>query len=58
MVMNDISARVLKMEEMKLNLGPAKGKHFATAIGPWLVTPDELEQCNLKFHPRMEINMI
>jgi fumarylacetoacetate (FAA) hydrolase len=30
------------MEEMKLNLGPAKGKDFATAIGPWLVTSDEL----------------
>ena len=43
MVMNDLSARVLQMEEMKLNLGPAKGKDFATAIGPWLVTPDELE---------------
>jgi len=34
----------LQMEEMKLNLGPAKGKDFATAIGPWLVTPDEFEQ--------------
>jgi fumarylacetoacetate (FAA) hydrolase len=43
-IMNDLSARVLQMEEMKLNLGPAKGKDFATAIGPWLVTPDELEQ--------------
>jgi fumarylacetoacetate (FAA) hydrolase len=43
-IMDDISARVLQMEEMKLNLGPAKGKDFATAIGPWLVTPDELEQ--------------
>jgi fumarylacetoacetate (FAA) hydrolase len=42
-VMNDLSARVLQMEEMKLSLGPAKGKDFATAIGPWLVTPDELE---------------
>jgi fumarylacetoacetate (FAA) hydrolase len=31
------------MEEMLLNLGPAKGKDFATAIGPWLVTLDELE---------------
>lgn len=41
-VMNDWSARVLQMEEMKLNLGPAKGKDFATCIGPWLVTPDEL----------------
>src|SRR5690606_13058308 len=43
MVMNDLSARTLQMEEMKLNLGPAKGKGFSTAIGPWLVTPDELE---------------
>ncbi|MET4080361.1 fumarylacetoacetate (FAA) hydrolase [Pedobacter sp. UYP30] len=43
MIMNDLSARRLQMEEMKLNLGPAKGKDFATAIGPWLVTPDELE---------------
>lgn len=41
-VMNDFSARALQMEEMKLNLGPAKGKDFATAIGPWLVTKDEL----------------
>jgi fumarylacetoacetate (FAA) hydrolase len=44
MIMNDLSARVLQMEEMKLNLGPAKGKDFATIIGPWLVTPDELEE--------------
>lgn len=43
MVMNDLSARTLQMEEMLLNLGPAKGKDFATVIGPWLVTPDELE---------------
>ncbi|HUM46579.1 MAG TPA: fumarylacetoacetate hydrolase family protein [Chitinophagales bacterium] len=43
MIMNDMSARVLQMEEMKLNLGPAKGKDFSTVIGPWLVTPDELE---------------
>lgn len=43
MVMNDWSARALQMEEMKLNLGPAKGKDFATSLGPWLVTRDELE---------------
>lgn len=43
-IMNDLSARVLQFEEMKLNLGPAKGKDFATVIGPWLVTPDELEE--------------
>jgi fumarylacetoacetate (FAA) hydrolase len=44
MIMNDFSARRLQMEEMMLNLGPAKGKDFSTAIGPWLVTSDELEE--------------
>ncbi|MEX1202050.1 MAG: fumarylacetoacetate hydrolase family protein [Ferruginibacter sp.] len=42
MIMNDMSARKLQMEEMLLNLGPAKGKDFATCIGPALVTLDEL----------------
>lgn len=42
-IMNDLSARVLQMDEMKLSLGPAKGKDFATALGPYLVTLDELE---------------
>ena len=50
MIMNDFSARHLQMQEMKLNLGPAKGKDFATAIGPFLVTPDEL--VNYKIAPR------
>lgn len=44
MIMNDMSARGLQMDEMKLNLGPAKGKDFSTVIGPWLVTLDELEE--------------
>lgn len=44
MIMNDFSARQLQSEEMLLNLGPAKGKDFATTIGPWLVTLDELEE--------------
>ncbi len=43
MIMNDMSARSLQMEEMLLNLGPAKGKDFSTVIGPCLVTLDELE---------------
>ena len=42
MIMNDLSARQLQLEEMVLNLGPAKGKDFATVIGPMLVTLDEL----------------
>jgi len=44
MIMNDLSARQLQLEEMLLSLGPAKGKDFATAIGPALVTLDELEE--------------
>tara|TARA_X000000368_G_C22917820_1_gene661633 strand:- start:20 stop:985 length:966 start_codon:yes stop_codon:yes gene_type:complete len=43
MIMNDVSARGLQMKEMKLNLGPAKGKDFASVIGPYLVTPDEIK---------------
>jgi fumarylacetoacetate (FAA) hydrolase len=43
MIMNDMSARTLQMEEMLLNLGPAKGKDFSTVLGPWLVTLDELQ---------------
>jgi fumarylacetoacetate (FAA) hydrolase len=50
-IMNDLSARALQMEEMLLNLGPAKGKDFATVIGPWLVTPDELEQYKVDAKP-------
>ena len=42
MIMNDLSARALQMQEMKLNLGPAKGKDFGSTFGPWLVTKDEL----------------
>ena len=44
MILNDLSARRLQQEEMLLNLGPAKGKDFATTTGPWLVTLDELER--------------
>jgi fumarylacetoacetate (FAA) hydrolase len=51
MIMNDLSARQLQLEEMMLNLGPAKGKDFATAIGPWLVTPDELEHYKVPAKP-------
>ena len=42
MVLNDWSARDLQREETTVRLGPAKGKDFASSIGPWLVTPDEL----------------
>jgi len=42
-ILNDWSARDVQRQEMKVGLGPAKGKDFATSIGPYLVTPDELE---------------
>jgi len=51
MIMNDMSARTLQMEEMLLNLGPAKGKDFSTVIGPMLVTPDELEAYKVPAKP-------
>lgn len=41
-LLNDFSARDVQREEVTVGLGPAKGKDFATALGPWLVTPDEL----------------
>ena len=47
-IMNDWSARVLQMDEMKLSLGPAKGKDFATGLGPVLVTLDELADVTTK----------
>jgi 2-keto-4-pentenoate hydratase/2-oxohepta-3-ene-1,7-dioic acid hydratase in catechol pathway len=40
-IMNDWSARDLQSREMKVRLGPAKGKDFATTLGPWIVTADE-----------------
>lgn len=51
MIMNDMSARTLQMEEMLLNLGPAKGKDFSTVIGPILVTPDELAHLKIPAKP-------
>ncbi len=42
LIINDWSARDLQRDESTVRLGPAKGKDFATSIGPWLVTPDEL----------------
>jgi fumarylacetoacetate (FAA) hydrolase len=51
MIMNDMSARTLQMEEMLLNLGPAKGKDFSTVIGPYFVTPDEIEAFKIPAKP-------
>jgi 2-keto-4-pentenoate hydratase/2-oxohepta-3-ene-1,7-dioic acid hydratase in catechol pathway len=45
-IMNDFSARDIQFQEMACRMGPAKGKDFATAIGPCLVTPDEIPDLN------------
>lgn len=45
-IMNDFSARDIQFQEMACRLGPAKGKDFATALGPCLVTPDEIPDIN------------
>jgi len=42
-VMNDWSARDLQRQETRVGLGPAKGKDFATSLGPVLVTVDEFD---------------
>ena len=49
-IMNDWSARDLQRQEMKVGLGPAKGKDFATSLGPCLVTPDELADRRSRQH--------
>jgi fumarylacetoacetate (FAA) hydrolase len=57
MVMNDWSARALQIQEMKLNLGPAKGKDFANSFGPSLVTPDELSAYAIPSEHGMSYNL-
>ena len=41
-ILNDFSARDIQRKEMKVRLGPAKGKHWCSGLGPWMVTPDEI----------------
>ena len=52
-IMNDWSARDLQRTEMRIGLGPAKGKDFATSLGPVLVTPDELGDLRLEMVARV-----
>jgi fumarylacetoacetate (FAA) hydrolase len=52
-IMNDWSARDLQRAEMKVGLGPAKGKDFATSLGPVVVTPDELGDLGLEMVARV-----
>lgn len=57
-IMNDWSARDLQAEEMSVGLGPAKGKDFATSLGPAIVTPDELENYISDDDNRIHLEMI
>ena len=52
-IMNDWSARDLQRKEMRVGLGPAKGKDFATSLGPVVVTPDELGDLKLEMVARV-----
>jgi len=52
-ILNDWSARDLQQKEMRVGLGPAKGKDFATSIGPVVVTPDELGELRLEMVARV-----
>jgi 2-keto-4-pentenoate hydratase/2-oxohepta-3-ene-1,7-dioic acid hydratase in catechol pathway len=52
-ILNDFSARDIQSIEMKGLLGPAKGKDFATALGPWITTVDELDVHNLTMVARV-----
>jgi fumarylacetoacetate (FAA) hydrolase len=57
-LMNDWSARDVQADEMSIGLGPAKAKDFATSLGPWLVTPDELQYADgrLNIEARVHVN--
>jgi 2-keto-4-pentenoate hydratase/2-oxohepta-3-ene-1,7-dioic acid hydratase in catechol pathway len=52
-IFNDFSARDIQSYEMGGMLGPAKGKDFATALGPWITTADELDVHNLTMIARV-----
>jgi 2-keto-4-pentenoate hydratase/2-oxohepta-3-ene-1,7-dioic acid hydratase in catechol pathway len=52
-IFNDFSARDIQAQEMQGLLGPAKGKDFATALGPWITTADELDVHNLTMLARV-----
>lgn len=61
MVFNDWSARDLQRREMKVSLGPCKGKDFASTLGPWIVTADEFEDLHdadgfLPIHMQVSVN--
>ena len=54
-ILNNVSARDILGKEISLFLGPAKGKDFdhSNVMGPWLVTPDDLDVSDLKMIARI-----
>jgi 2-keto-4-pentenoate hydratase/2-oxohepta-3-ene-1,7-dioic acid hydratase in catechol pathway len=52
-LLNDFSARDRQFEEVAGGLGPAKGKDFATALGPWITTTDELDLLQISLTARV-----
>jgi fumarylacetoacetate (FAA) hydrolase len=56
-ILSDWSARDLQRDETAVRLGPAKGKDFASSIGPWLVTPDELADARAGKGYRLEMSV-
>lgn len=53
-LMNDWSARDIQRKEMACRLGPAKGKDFATSLGPCIVTADDLDPGDLDLEARVD----
>jgi 2-keto-4-pentenoate hydratase/2-oxohepta-3-ene-1,7-dioic acid hydratase in catechol pathway len=52
-ILNDFSARDIQAREMTAGLGPSKGKHFASGLGPWIATPDEMPPAGLRMQARL-----
>lgn len=57
MLLNDWSARDIQLREITLMLGPHKSKDFATSIGPWFVTPDQLPYYDGRLHLRADVTV-
>lgn len=57
-IFNDFSARDAQFKEMKMNLGPSKGKDFANGLGPYLVTADAIDPTDLEMRARIGDDLI
>ncbi len=57
-ILNDFSARDIQAREMTAGLGPSKGKHFASGLGPWIATLDEVPESGLRMRARLNGAMV